>query len=352
MLSVRAARRPFCARPQYNTTVCSIESMSFQPKGIVKRPRQRLEQAELDRMVLSHERFQAGRPGGQRAVLSYMDLSRLNLVGKNLSNATLTASFLIDVNLAGVDLSHANLFGCDLTRANLRGACLVRADLRGACLRRADLTGANLFDADLRDRGLAQRERNGEIVPGAVAQSATELGGATMAKANLSQARLSGASALHTDFSDALMQNCKLMRADLRHANLSGANLESADLSGADLRGADLRNAVLMNATMSSVEMGGADLQGTLTNAQAGHSLQKLGRPLEELVALHQLWVQSFGAEGKQLDLSGFDLRTAAALSRASLPMLKASGAAFFCPALDGAALQTARLDGSDLRSL
>jgi len=113
--------------------------MSFQPKEIVKRPRQRMDQAELDRVVLSHERFQAGRPGGQRAVLSYMDLSRVSLIGKNLSNATLTASFLIDANLAGVDLSHANLFGCDFTRANLRDACLVRADLRGA----ADQDGAN-----------------------------------------------------------------------------------------------------------------------------------------------------------------------------------------------------------------
>ena len=53
--------------------------MSFQPKEIVKRPRQRLDQAELDRMVLSHERFQAGRPGGQRAVLSYVDLLRVSL---------------------------------------------------------------------------------------------------------------------------------------------------------------------------------------------------------------------------------------------------------------------------------
>jgi uncharacterized protein YjbI with pentapeptide repeats len=108
---------------------------------------------------------------------------------------------------------------------------------------------------------------------------------------------------------------------------------------------------VLMNATMSSVEMAGADLQGTLTNAQAGHALRTLGRPLEELVGLHQLWVQTFGAEGKQLDLSGFDLRTATELSRGSLPMLRASRAVFFGLDLDGAGLQAAQLDGADLRS-
>jgi hypothetical protein len=142
--------------------------MSFQPRHIVTRPRPRIDQQDLDRVIVSHGMFEAGRHGGQRAVLSYRDLSRLDLAGRNLANATLAGSFLIDANLAGADLSHANLFGCDLTRANLRETCLVRADLRGACLRRADLTGANLFDADLRDGGLAQRERNGEIQPIAV----------------------------------------------------------------------------------------------------------------------------------------------------------------------------------------
>src|SRR6266436_3880468 len=114
--------------------------MNLHPKQTVTRPRHHI---ELDRIVARHQKYQAGRLGGQRAVLAYADLSHLDLSGRPLANADFSASFFTD--------------------ANLRGACLMRADLRGACLRRADLTGANLFDADLRDGRLAQRARNGEI---------------------------------------------------------------------------------------------------------------------------------------------------------------------------------------------
>src|SRR5260370_7573308 len=105
----RAVSGPHAPAMQHNR-VRHRETMSFQPKEIVKRPRQRMDQAELDRVVLSHERFQAGRPGGQRAGLSYMDLSRVSLIGKNLSNPTLPASFLTDPNLPDADPRHPNLF--------------------------------------------------------------------------------------------------------------------------------------------------------------------------------------------------------------------------------------------------
>jgi uncharacterized protein YjbI with pentapeptide repeats len=96
------------------------------------RPRVKMTQAELDGVIKRHEMYQAGRMGGQRALLSYRDLTGLNLAGKNLSDADFTAAFLQDANLAGTNLSHAMMFGCNLVRANLRGATLVRADLRGA----------------------------------------------------------------------------------------------------------------------------------------------------------------------------------------------------------------------------
>src|SRR5579885_2449747 len=281
-------RRGAASRP--GGRALSGRSMDANAQQQVNRPRQRIDQATLDRVLERHERYLTGRHGGQRAVLVYMDLSHLVLAGRNLANAEIAASFLIEANLAGADLGHASLFGSDLTRA--------------------DLTGANLFDADLRDGRLAQKARTGELQMIAVNLSSTELTGAKMVNANLSQARLSGSMAMFTDFSDAIMRSCKLVRADLRNANLSGANLEGADLSGADLRGADLRNAVLMRAQMAMTETAGADLTGALTDKLAGRSLEELGQPLEQLVRLHETWVQSFGAEGRQLDLSGFDLRT------------------------------------------
>src|SRR5262249_45321282 len=136
---------------------------------------------------------------------------------------------------------------------------------------------------------------------------------------NLANAQLAGAVATHTDFRDAVMRGCKLVRVDLRNANLSGANLENADLSGADLRGADLRGAVLVHTVMAQVADAGADFSRTLTDAPAGKALSELGAPLERLVERHKRWVETSGVEGAQLDLSGYDLRGAGALAGAAL---------------------------------
>src|SRR5262249_44205281 len=159
-----------------------------------------------------------------------------------------------------------------------------------------------------------------------------------LANANLSNAQLAGAVATYTDFRDAVMRGCKLVRADLRHADLSGANLQDADLSGADLRGADLRGAVLVHTVMAEIEDEGADFSRPLTDKPAGRPLSELPAPLSALIAEHKLWVESFGAAGRKLDLSGFDLRGAGGLAGAALAMMKANGAVLFGLDLDGAA--------------
>ena len=56
--------------------------------------RRRLTQGELDLMVAAHERFLGGKPGGKRASLRFMNLSGLDLCGRNLSDADLSASVL------------------------------------------------------------------------------------------------------------------------------------------------------------------------------------------------------------------------------------------------------------------
>ena len=125
------------------------------------RPRVKMSQAELDEIVRLHHMYQIARPGGLRALLSYRDLSGLNLSGKNLSDADFSGAHLIGCNLSQANFQHSNFFGCNLSKANFRGATLIRADLRGACLRGTDLTGANLFDCDLRDGRIAVRDRKG-----------------------------------------------------------------------------------------------------------------------------------------------------------------------------------------------
>ena len=99
--------------------------------------RRRLTQPELEIILTAHEKFVTGKPGGKRASLRFLDLTRLDLAGRNLTDADLSASVLDGARMIRTNLERANLFGCDLRKADLRGANLKRADVRGCCLRGA-----------------------------------------------------------------------------------------------------------------------------------------------------------------------------------------------------------------------
>src|ERR1700676_5539927 len=117
----------------------------------VLRPRDPISQAELEQILRRCDLYHEARPGGQRALLAYRDLTGANLAGRNLADADFSAAFLCDANLEGANLGGAILFGCNLSRANLRNASLVRADLRCIKLREASFIGANFFKGDLRE---------------------------------------------------------------------------------------------------------------------------------------------------------------------------------------------------------
>lgn len=90
------------------------------------------------------------------------------------------------------------------------------ANLRGMALDNTDLSGANLRRTDFR---IKERSRN--------------------------RTNLSGANLMCADLTEADLRDAKLTGADLQGANLSGANLEGADLTWADLSGANLEGADL-----------------------------------------------------------------------------------------------------------
>jgi uncharacterized protein YjbI with pentapeptide repeats len=101
---------------------------------------------------------------------------------------------------------------------------------------------------------------------------------------------------------------------------------------------------------LDGAETAGCDMTGALTDKARGKSPSSLGQPLEELVALHELWVSSDGSAGQRLDLSGCDLRGATNLEHATLTGIRARGAILVGLRLDGIALQVAQLDEADLR--
>lgn len=306
-------------------------------------------QAELDEILDKHKAFLEGRAWGQRALLVRRDMSELALDGRDLSGLDLTGASFAHAQLVGTNFKNSILFCCNLGRADLRGAILRRADLRGASLRGADLTDADLFQADMRDGAIAEKTRSGDLKM-VVVDEASDMGGATLVRANLTEAKMAGVIGFQTDFTDAVMKNCSLVRADLRNAKLDGANLEGSDLQGADLRGASLKNVIMVNAKTAMAEIAGADMSGRIDEQSVGKSMDALPAMIPVLLQRHARYVQSNGAEGAPLDVSGFDLRKSDALAGHVLTGMKANGAVLVGMDLSGASLQGACFEGADLR--
>jgi uncharacterized protein YjbI with pentapeptide repeats len=140
------------------------------------------------------------------------------------------------------------------------------------------------------------------------------------------------------------------------------ANLQGADFAQADTRDACFRGAVIAGATFEYANMAGADLQGALSDKPNGRLLEELHSSLDELLRLHRQFIESSGAAGSALDLSGFDLRTAGAFAGACLTMLTAHNAVFYGLDLSRTEMQAAqcaaadfrdcRFDGADLRGI
>src|SRR5690606_11360703 len=122
-------------------------------------------------------------------------------------------------------------------------------------------------------------------------RSDTQAQGANLSGANLQRSRLTGIVAIAADFTDAVMKDCKLVRANLKQATFKGADLAGADLSGADLSGADLTDAVLVGVTATMWRPDGANMDGALTDtSSAGEPVDAL--PAADMLRVHALWCE------------------------------------------------------------
>src|ERR1044072_3109381 len=104
-----------------------LSRLPMPPQPAPTIPSHRLPQAEADVICAKHDRLWSSKPGGARAVLAWMDLTGLDLRGRNLCDADLTGAILFDCQMRGDRLDHANLFGADLQCADLYEASLRRA---------------------------------------------------------------------------------------------------------------------------------------------------------------------------------------------------------------------------------
>jgi Pentapeptide repeats (8 copies) len=127
-------------------------------------------------------------------------------------------------------------------------------------------------------------------------------------KANLCQARLSGANLQRADLLEANLQETELIEANLQEARLFGANLQRADLLEANLHQASLYGAGLIEANLSGANMQEADLTvAILTGARlSGANLQKAN-----LTVAYLAGVDLSGANFQEADLFGANLQGA-----------------------------------------
>ena len=311
--------------------------------------RRRLTQQEVDLICARHDRLWTARPGGARAVFTFADLSGLSLKDRNLCDADFSGALLDGADRSGARLDNANLFGADLQGAKLVGASLRRADLRGACLRGADLSGADMFEADLREGAIAAADKARGYRVLEHLQRASHAHGAILAGANLERSRLTGIVAVSADFTDAVMKDCKLVRANLKAATMTGVNLSVADLSGADLSGADLRDAVLTGAKTVAWNVSAANLAGVLTDRPAGVAVTDM--PYEQMIEDHALWCETGGRHGAHSVFNNADLRNLKSVRGFNLTALTAAGAVFYGLDMEGVQLQGAHLEDADLRA-
>ena len=105
-------------------------------------------QEELKEVLRLHELLlESEEKEGERANLSYCDLTNANLSYCDLRYADLTNANLSYCDLRYADLRDANLYKTNLFKTNLTNTNLSNANLRGADLTKADLYKTNLFYA-------------------------------------------------------------------------------------------------------------------------------------------------------------------------------------------------------------
>ena len=113
-------------------------------------------QRQLDDVIKLHQKFLEGDTGGSRCIMKFMDLSGLNLKGKNMSNADFTGALLKGADLSEGNFENSSFFAADLSKANLENGRFKRSDFRGAVLSNANLFSADLQKADLREGVIMQ----------------------------------------------------------------------------------------------------------------------------------------------------------------------------------------------------
>jgi len=225
---------------------------------------------DLLKMIERHGGKAEGLDLSKREFEENINLSKLNLRGIVLKEATLWYAHLEGAKLPDAHLERTILRGARLEGANLSGANLDGADLSGANLEKADLSGAQLKKADLLKCHLEEAKLSDAHLEGADLEEA-HLERANLKFSSLKEAYMMKAHLEEVDLTGAHLRGAHLEGASLQGAKLAGAHLEKADLQMVDLRGATLQKAHLQQANLRHCDLRGADTNLNKADLEGAH---------------------------------------------------------------------------------
>lgn len=162
-----------------------------------------------------------------------------------------------------LDLNACYMSHTRIPQVDLSGADLRNSDLMGAMLRRANLSDCrlnpiHLYRGDVRQAIFDRSLLNGANLRGADCREASfqdaDLDRIILSDANLSGANLRGAN----------LSRANLDRANLSGADLTGANLNGAELTRTNLAGAIFRESDFYEAVFNTTPLAGADFTGSI----------------------------------------------------------------------------------------
>lgn len=265
---------------------------------------------------------------------------RLGMKGAFLRGADLTGLHFEGVifswaNLESTKIVETHLDGANLYQTNLKFATIAAAELKNARLEEADLLGAKIIYSHLEGANLKKANLKYANLEGTNFEGA-DLRGANLEKTSLFLAHLEKTVLDEANLKEAFLRLAHLDGAQLRGVNLEGANLDSAFLENTYIGYANLKGAKLLHANLKNAVLGSSNLENAdLSNAKL------------EKINLYDAKLQGANLIGANLEGGGLynaDFR-GANLIAANLEEAHLHGAN-----LRGADLEVANLRGADLR--
>ncbi len=217
------------------------------------------------------------------AILSGVDLSKLDLHGIDLSRSLCKKTKFCETNLDGADFSQTVGMEADFSGASLKNAVLEKGLFAKAVFKSADLSGANLHQTILKKADCTEANFTGANLDWVILQKA-KIGKACLKNIKATMGVFSGADATDATFSKSSLIKCLfkdtvLDRADFSRATINstlfmgvkgegvtfeGANMDKGRMGGnASLPGANFKNIAMKHGCFRDADLSGADFEGS-----------------------------------------------------------------------------------------